>query len=157
MIKRSLVGLAAASAAMTLLVPVGAANAGTAKQDMVSGKGASMIAAFEFKGFNQGTTPDSPSGGTWEAKNPALNFKGPITCLHVEGNRAGFIYPVEEGSTPEAAVGQSVLIWIEDNGASGDKMGFFGPGPVEMFMDGCAPGPTPLDITSGGVTVVDAP
>ncbi|MGQ0625805.1 MAG: hypothetical protein ACT4PP_14300 [Sporichthyaceae bacterium] len=155
MIKRSLVGLAVTSAAMTLLVPVGAASAAP-DRDTVSGKGASMIASFEFEGFNQGTTPDSPAGGQWQAMNPLVNFKGPITCLHVDGNRAGFIYPVEEGSTPEPAVGQSVLIWIEDNGASGDKMGFFGPGPVEMFMDGCAPGPTPFDITSGGVTIHDA-
>lgn len=152
---RCMVGVAAASAALALLVPAGAASA-AADRDSVSGKGSSAIANFEFEGFNQGTTPDSPSGGQWHADNPLIDFNGPITCLHVDGNRAGFIYPVEEGSSPEAAVGQSVLIWIEDNGDSGDKMGFFGPGPVEMFMDGCAPGPTPLDITEGGVTVHDA-
>lgn len=151
------VGVAAASAALALLVVPGASASAAAKdRDSVSGEGSSMIANFKFDGFNQGTTPDTPAGGTWHADNPAVDFNGPITCLHVDGNRAGFIYPIEEGSTPAPAVGQSVLISIEDNGDSGDKMGFFGPGPVEMFMDGCAPGPTPFDITSGGVTVHDA-
>lgn len=144
----------ALTASLALLPSTGASAA--PNRDEVSGKGKSMIAAFEFTGFNQGTTPDKPSGGTWRATNPLIDFRGSITCLHVDGNRAGFLYPIEEGSSPESAVGQAVLIFIEDNGDGGDKMGFLGPGPVEMFVDGCAPGATPLDITEGGVTVHDA-
>jgi len=144
-----------ASAAMAVALPVGAAH-GAADRDEVSGKGKSAIAAFEFAGFNLGTSPDKPSGGKWQATNPLVDFRGPITCLHVEGNRAGFVYPIEEGSKPESAVGQAVLIFIEDNGDSGDKMGFLGPAPASSFANGCAPGPTPVAITEGGVTVQDA-
>ncbi|MGQ0466711.1 MAG: hypothetical protein ACT4QG_15470 [Sporichthyaceae bacterium] len=143
-----------ASVALALL-PATTVHAAAAR-DEVSGKGVSPIAAFEFSGFNLGTTPDKPAGGQWQATNPLVDFKGPITCLHVDGNRAGFVYPIEQGSKPEAAVGQAVLIFIEDNGDSGDKMGFVGPAPASSFGSDCAPGPTPVAITEGGVTVRDA-
>lgn len=151
---RTPLALSALAGSLALVTATGAGAA--AERDEVSGKGMSAIAAFEFQGFNLGTSPDKPAGGTWHATNPLVDFTGPITCLHVEGNRAGFIYPIEKGSKPEPAVGQSVLIFVEDNGDTGDKMGFLGPAPAESFVNGCAPGPTPVDITEGGVTVHDA-
>lgn len=156
--KLSLIGLATGTLMIAALVPGGSAAA-KADRDTVSGDGSSAVANFRFDGFNQGTTPDTPSGGAYHADNPAvgIDFNGPITCLHVEGNRAGFLYPIEDGSKPEAAVGQTVLISIEDNGTRGDKIGFVGPGPVDQLLDGCAPGPTPFKVAEGGVTVHDAP
>ena len=148
----------ASAAAVTLacfaLVPAGSASAG-ADRDSVKGSGNQGVADFRFAAFNNGETATSATGA-WSAENQFIDFSGPITCLTVEGNRAGFIYPIDDESKPEAARGKAVLIWIEDNGATGDKMGFFGPAPLEELNFGCAPGPTPLDITGPGVTVHDA-
>lgn len=154
---RSLLGVAGTAFALTLLVPAGTASA-AADRDTVSGSGNQGIADFEFDAFNQGTGPDSPAGGLWRAQNEFIEFNGPITCLHVDGNRAGFIYPVDESSSPEFARGQNVLISVEDNGAVGDTMGFafLGPEAAGGFGIGCAPGPTPLTISGEGVTVHDA-
>lgn len=147
-------GATAATAVLAVMVPGGAATAG-ADRDSVKGSGNQGIADFTVNAFNEGTTPDSPSNGSFNGKNQFIDFKGKVTCLHVEGNRAGFIYPIGEGSSPEAAVGQAVYITVEDNGASGDKMGFIGPGPIPAEGP-CQPLATPLTITGPGVVVHDA-
>lgn len=137
------------------LLPVGSASAGV-DHDSVKGSGNQGIADFTFSAFNDGKTATS-AVGAWHAQNQVLNFNGPITCLQVQGNRAGFIYPIDDSSKPEAARGKAVLIWVEDNGPTGDKMGFFGPAPLDQLNFGCAPGPTPLAVTGPGITVHDAP
>lgn len=151
---RSLVGVATAAAAIALLLPAGSASSAE-ERDSASGSGNNGVGDFEFDAFNQGTTPQDPAGGRFEASNAFIDFKGPITCLHVDGNKAGFIYPLEEGSMPEAVVGQAVLITVVDNGPGNvDMMGFVGPAPIPEIGP-CMPGPAPLAI-DGDVLVHDA-
>jgi hypothetical protein len=148
-------GVAAATALLALALPGAAAHA-NADQDSVTESGNQGIADFTVDARNAGTTTDTPASGTFDGRNAFLHFSGPITCLDVEGNRAGFIYPIDAGSTPEAAVGQSVWVTVEDNGAAGDKMGFVGPAAIPPNGP-CQPLAAPLAITGPGVTVHDAP
>ncbi|MGQ0845726.1 MAG: hypothetical protein ACT4QF_16520 [Sporichthyaceae bacterium] len=152
--RRSAAAVAVIATSLAVFVPAGAASAvpAAAAGDKVAGKGSSAIADFAFEGFNMGGSPNE-AGGNFRGSNVFVDFAGPITCLQVDGNRAGFLYPIRENAKPSFAAGQVVLISIEDNGADGDRMGFLGPAPAAAFATGCAPGPTPIDIVDGGVTV----
>lgn len=63
-----------------------------------------------------------------------FTLAGPITCLHVQGNRAGFFYPIEKSSNPAFEGTSGVFIWIADNerssGDTPDELGFSGPLPL---------------------------
>jgi hypothetical protein len=82
-----------------------------------------------------------------------LSLQGPVTCADFEGNRLGFLYPVEDKSRPFFAKGQFVLISAEDNGGHGrDRVGFYGPAPREFFH-GCKPVFAPFPVTSGRIHI----
>jgi len=115
-----------------------------------------------------GPSPFEPVSGHFLAKGEvvdtgppdkgptAFRFAGPVTCLNVQGNRAGLIYPIEKAD-PETFEGQAVLIFLEDNGKpsggdSPDRVGFVGPAPISA-LPACTPGPTPFDADKGNVTI----
>jgi hypothetical protein len=79
--------------------------------------------------------------------------EGPVTCARFEGNKVGFLYPLEDDTRPALAKGTYILITAEDNGGNGrDKIGFVGPAPKAAFPD-CRPGATPFSVTSGHTRV----
>jgi hypothetical protein len=92
-------------------------------------------------------TSDSPFG-------PTLNhLEGPVTCLDVSGNQAGFVYRVQRASPPVLFDGKEVKVSIQDNGHGGaDKIGFSLPVPVGTFKD-CAPGDSSFTVSRGYVRV----
>lgn len=143
-----------AAALAAALVTTGSAWADDEDVDSVRGDGSSALADFRFDGRNDDESGTDASGD-FVAENALMRLEGPITCLQVEGNRAGFIYPLEDGTNPEQLEGQAVLIYLEDNGSDGDKMGFVGPGPI-ADMTSCAPGPTPVPVDEGDIEVHDA-
>jgi hypothetical protein len=145
-------------AAGMLVAGVGYGTASASDQDSVTGDGSFALGDFKFHGQNK-SDDQFKSTGDFEAKGPGLAkaliaLKGPITCLNVEGNRAGFLYPVEKGSTPFLLEKEVVKISLEDGGDT-DHIGFEGPFPAAAF-DGCAPSVTPFPVNSGNVTVHDA-
>ncbi|MBV9314796.1 MAG: hypothetical protein JO100_13960, partial [Pseudonocardia sp.] len=53
--------------------------------------------------------------------------EGPVTCLIVRGNRAGFIYPVKVGK-PSFIEDDEIYIAVQDGGPHGpDFVTFVGP------------------------------
>jgi hypothetical protein len=79
--------------------------------------------------------------------------QGPVTCAEFDGNKVGFLYPLEDNTRPFLLKGTYILISAEDNGGHGrDKIGFLGPAPREAFPD-CHPSFTPFDVTSGHTRV----
>ena len=92
-------------------------------------------------------TSDSPFG-------PTLNhLEGKITCLDVDGDRAGFIYQVERGSPPVVFDHMEVKVSIKDNGHHGaDKIEFSFTMPSGTFKD-CNPGEATHQVKRGYVTV----
>ena len=92
-------------------------------------------------------TSDSPFG-------PTLNhLEGRITCLVVDGNRAGFVYQVDRGSPPLVFDHREAKVSIEDNGHGGaDKIEFSFTMPAGTFKD-CNPGQATHQVSRGYVTV----
>jgi hypothetical protein len=125
----------------------------------VSGEGKFALGTFDFDGYNDSDDPFDSSGYfKADGASPAdafLQLRGRVTCLEVDGNRAGFLYPIEDDSMPGVLKGQVIKISIEDGGdGSGDHIGFVGPAPEAAFPD-CAPGLTPFEVTEGDVEVND--
>lgn len=90
----------------------------------------------------------------------AFQFLGPVTCLVVDGNRAGLFYPIKQAKTDpeeleEGFERSGVFIYLKDGGKQGsDELGFAGPVPLEN-APACTLGPTePID--KGNITVHDA-
>lgn len=143
---------AVSAAAATLLVTAGTASAwdGSGSSD---GHGTSPIAVFDWhvkRGAN-----GKPSG-YFKGKAPyggdiLVSLEGPATCVAIEGNRVGFLYPVQDKSRPFFLKGQFILITGEDNGGNGrDKMGFQ---PGVTSREGCSPSFAPFPVTSGHIEV----
>jgi hypothetical protein len=79
--------------------------------------------------------------------------QGPVTCAEFDGNKVGFLYPLEGATRPCLLKRTYIMITAEDNGGHGrDKVGFLGPAPREAFP-GCQPGFTPFAVTSGHTRV----
>ncbi len=152
---------------------VGASHGGSGGggRDFAVGTGANPIGRVSFAA-HEGPSPFRPVTGHFTARGQlatlpdstevgAFRFEGPVTCLTVEGKRAGLFYPIKNAE-PEAAEGQGVFIFVEDNGhpagdAGPDRIGFAGPVPVPANPVACPPGATPLALEHGNVTVHDAP
>lgn len=166
------------TAIMTLLLVLAVPTAALATHsesragghDFAVGTGLNEIGRVSFAAHG-GPSPLAPVTGHFTAKGSlaelgsmeagAFRFLGPVTCLTVVGNRAGLFYPIENAE-PSAFEGQGVFISLEDNGNPGnggepDRIGFVGPVPVPRDPLVCPPGPAPLGLEKGNVTVHDAP
>jgi len=89
-----------------------------------------------------------------------FQFLGPVTCLVVDGNRAGLFYPINQAKTDpdeleEGFEEMGVFIFLKDGGKQdSDEVGFLGPVPLQN-APACFLGPTePID--KGNITVHDA-
>lgn len=153
-------GLAIMGLSATLVVGIGYGTASAGGRSSVTGKDVkTAIATANFDARNTGNSDEDAKGNFKGAPpspvNALLSLEGPVTCLHVEGNKAGFLYPVVDNSRPFFIKGTYVLISVEDGGKGGtDRMGFTGPAPKEFFSN-CNPQFTPLEVTSGDIVVKD--
>jgi hypothetical protein len=152
-------------ALVALALPAGAA---AAPQDSAVGTGENRIGRVSFGAQAIPGLPTSASGH-FTAKGQLFellgtevgpfHFEGPVTCLQVNDNKAGLIYPLKNAD-PEEFEGDWIYISLEDNGnpASGDppdRIGFAGPAPGPP-PPVCPPTATTADITSGNFTIRDA-
>ena len=121
-------------------------------QGSIEGAGESF-GSFTFHGSNDSDDPFDASGyfkGTSPA-GPIITLQGPITCLVVDGNRAGFIYRLDNHST--AFSGFEVKVSIEDGEDGGkDKIGFGLAEPAGTNKS-CEPGDASSDVNKGDITV----
>ncbi len=150
-------GIAALSTGLLItMVGVGTASA----HERGSGGGSvegdgSSFGSFKFHGHNGSRDPFDASGyfkGTSPA-GPIITLQGPITCLVVDGNRAGFIYRIDNSSTPSPFTGQEVKVSIEQGRAGGkDKIGFSFGAPAGTNKD-CKPGDASSNVDKGYVKV----
>jgi hypothetical protein len=154
----------AAAACLTLfalLALVGAASASA--RDFADGTAQGDIGRVSFSAHG-GPSPFEPVSGHFHAKGEVVpgvagefDLEGPVTCLHVMGNRAGLFYPVRDPDPPEP---NGVFVFLEDNGESAggdtpDMIGFVPvAGPIEEPLF-CPPGPTPFELTHGNITIHD--
>ena len=120
----------------------------------VDGDGSSF-GSFKFHGSNDSDDPFDASGyfkGVSPA-GPLITLEGPITCLTVDGDRAGFIYRIDHSSTPSPFTGMEVKVSIE-NGKDGGK-GKIGFGLAEPagVQKSCEPGDASSDVNKCQVTV----
>lgn len=157
-IGRTAVLLGAAAAAIALTAPVASA-ANAKKSNSVRGTGTTSIATVTIDASNVASVPTSPGKGRFTAKSSTLDLRGPVTCLRVEGNSAGLIYRVEEGSSPVALVGRDVFVTVLDRGPKeNQKMGFLPPGTTPPG-GGCSPSimmkMDALEITDGRFVITD--
>jgi hypothetical protein len=144
-----------AAAVTTLLVAVGTASAHDGSGHSEA-RGTTAINSFEWHVSRNG---HGRPEGYFKAKGTGpsavlVSLRGPATCVTFEGNKVGFLYPVEDNSRPFLLQGQYIQITGEDNGGHGrDKLGFVGPAPREFFQ-GCRPGLALLSVT-GHIAVHD--
>ena len=82
-----------------------------------------------------------------------IGARGQVTCVHIEGNRVGVIYTIDEGSQPPFIRGNVIYAAAVDNHGHGpDEAGFIG-GPPGLFSD-CRPDLVPMTpVLDGHVTV----
>ena len=139
------------AAAATLLVTAGTASAHD-ESGQSRAHGTSPIAVFDW---HVSRDSDGHPHGYFTGKAPyggdiLVSLEGPATCVDIEGNRVGFLYPVRDHSRPFILKGQYILISGEDNGGHGrDKMGF----QPSASSFGCSPSFTPFPVTSGHIEV----
>ena len=142
--------VAAATAAAVLLVTGGTASAhdGSGRSEA---NGTSPIAIFNW---HVSRDSDGRAHGYFHGKAPyggdiLVSLEGPATCVDIEGNKVGFLYPVVDRSRPFFLKGQYILITGVDNGGGGrDRMGF----QPELLSQGCHPSVAPFPV-SGRIQV----
>ena len=112
--------VAAATAAAVLLVTGGTASAhdGSGRSEA---NGTSPIAIFNW---HVSRDSDGRAHGYFHGKAPyggdiLVSLEGPATCVDIEGNKVGFLYPVVDRSRPFFLKGQYILITGVDNGGGG--------------------------------------
>jgi hypothetical protein len=150
--KRLVIGLALA----TVLGPSGPAVAQSPGRDSVAGaisygEGRAGL-GFTFS-TSSGPAGESPTG-TVTIYTFVSGDLGtfPVSCLGVGGNRATIVASFP-GTTPPTPAG--VVIYVEDNGSSGDRIH---SNFVSSVPSSCPPPATVIEdpFTFGDVTVVDA-
>ena len=106
---------------------------------------------FQVSGF---MLPLAVPGLTQATK---YSLAGPITCLDVQGNKAGFLYPVTQASGPGSVfLGKTLYITVQAATASAPaSMGFAGPFPNGLLTS-CAPLVTFLTAQAGSATITPA-
>ena len=137
--------------AAAMLVTVGTATAHDGSGESRA-HGMSPIASFDW---HVSRDSDGHPHGYFRGKAPygldvLIALEGPATCVDIEGNKVGFIYPVTDHSRPFILKGQYILITGEDNGGNGrDKMGF----QPTTSATGCSPSVDLFPVTSGHIEV----
>jgi hypothetical protein len=107
-----------------------------------------------------GPAGEDARGTFWVMRGapPETRFRGRITCLAVEGNRAAARGIVEESTAPTNPVGSEFQIQITDNGPPGSaadtNINLFGFAPGEGCPDFFAFSEIPLD--NGNFEVTDS-
>lgn len=88
-----------------------------------------------------------------------LSFRGHVTCLAVDGNRAAVRATVDVSTDPDVAVGSEFQIEMTDNGSPGTgsdtTIGYFGFLPGEGCPDSFRLVPE-ITVTDGNFTVNDS-
>lgn len=127
-------------------------------EDSIKGDGESF-GKFQFHAKNSSDDPFKASG-YFESQGPTpltpfFGLNGPITCLDVDGDRAGFIYTITDDSKPFLLKHLEVKVAVEEGqGGAPDRIAF-GIGVPAGTLHDCAPGATMNDVTSGYIEVKD--
>ena len=143
-------GVAVAVTAASVLTTVGTASAHDGSGHSEA-HGTSPIAIFDW---HVSRDSDGRAHGYFKGRAPygadvLVSLEGPATCVDIEGNKVGLLYPVVDHSRPFLLRGQSILITGIDNGGHGrDRMGFQ---PAAIFHS-CHPSVAPFPV-SGRITV----
>jgi hypothetical protein len=140
----------AASAAYGVAVPTPA--------ETITANVASGPFAIAVQARRPANSPATSAVGTFVAHFSLLGanvftLRGPVTCLDVEGDRAGLFYPITS-SDPSlfAATKSGVFIYLQnDSSGRAEAIGFL-PVPFQTVKS-CAPGLALLPVTSGSVTL----
>jgi hypothetical protein len=138
--------------------------------DYVFGEGVTLDLGFGVIGGRadaqsgpDGSDPTGRAGGVPGARSVRWFDEGPVTCLHVEGNRAPIGYladPIGVGP-PDEDLPVPEMVFVEDNGPTGDR--WSGVQVLSAPATTC-PTPTAADfptdpaysvLTSGDFTVRD--
>jgi hypothetical protein len=104
------------------------------------------FASFEVQPFNgPAALPVS--------QTPLTHIQGKVTCLDVQGKKAGFLYTADVGSGA-AFIGQVVRGTIEDNGpGKADRIVVNPPVPAAVAGSDCAPQATTNNLSQGNAKV----
>jgi hypothetical protein len=137
------------------LLGAGSASASTASPaESISGNFSSGPFTIQISAHRAAGAPATAATGSFTG-TLALgslkvgDFMGPVTCLDVEGNRAGLFYPVTSAyPSVIAAVPFGVLVTVSRTSTGKPQGVTFLPVPV-THVNSCAPLPTLLPITSG--------
>ena len=114
----------------------------------------SAFGSFRFHARNDSDRPFHATGYFTGISpfGPAVRLQGPITCLVVDGNRAGFIYQIENGSTPPLFNHLEVKVSVEQGRGGEDSRISFGlPAPAGS-TGSCEPGAATSE-AGGRITV----
>lgn len=153
---------ATAGAALAAMAMAAAILAGSGTSWAAEGEGGTAVGSGTVPGFSFGFDVEQRSADTRDASGSfralgmppsdlLIEAQGPAICVDVRDNMVGFLYPLREGSRPEATQGQNILITAVDNGpGETDSLGFL---PVGIDPGSCAPNPATLPLTSGDIVV----
>lgn len=131
-----------------------AAEGKQSHQGSIKGDGSSF-GSFKFQARNDSNDPFKAKGrfkGISPA-GPIFTLEGPITCLSIDGDKAGFIYQVENAGPLPAGGFMEVKVTIEEGrGGNPDRIGFDFAAPAGSHSD-CDPGSASQDVKDGSVEV----
>lgn len=102
----------------------------------------------EDKGKTTGTYVATLLAGDDDNPLP-FKVKGPITCIHTDGNTASLVYPIAatDPNLIPAGLSEALAVQITVRKGAGEddnKVGVNGPAPTASF-NGCKPAATPFD------------
>jgi hypothetical protein len=149
-----------ASAALLATSAIDGSSAALAHEDRgttATGDGATPLFTFKFHVHRD--SDGRPSGYFTAAgvgpTGALIAPQGPVTCVEFDGNKVGFLYPLEDKTRPALlrGSGTAIMITAQDNGDGHlDTMGFLGPLPTSAFP-GCKPTLTTMPVTSGNIDI----
>lgn len=133
------------------------ASAHEDRGETATGDGATPLFTFKFHVHRD--SAGRPSGYFTAAgvgpTGALIAPQGPVTCVEFDGNKVGFLYPLEDKTRPALLrdSGTAIMITAQDNGDGRlDSMGFLGPLPTSAFP-GCKPNVTTMPVTSGNIDI----
>ncbi|GAA14096.1 hypothetical protein QEN40_09085 [Gordonia alkanivorans] len=149
----STTALAAAAVFATLAVSA-PADAAQTKSLMIEGE--LEIADLDLLAIKAvgATNAEGKTTGTYEATllagdddNPLpFKVKGPITCIHTDGDTASLVYPISatDPNLIPAPLQDALAVQITVRKGDPSKVGVNGPAPTGSFS-GCEPAATPYE------------